>query len=214
MSARKRSYAFLTLSSVFVLWPASPATFAAAPASQAQSQMRQRATRAAAGPIKLDIQPDVASAPIRSKVSLKVFIRNAYNQPATWDHPCTVNLEITFPSKRVERQTVVIPKGQNFGVAMFVASEYGVAHRRPSRAGIVLRSMNSAIASAGTRTALPPMKCQSSALPSATFDSTAEQVRLQPRVAAFLGPQRQRNRRQVVHDRNRVAVLREVDRAQ
>ena len=77
MSARKCSYAFFTLSSVFVLWPASPATFAAALAPQAQSQMRQRATRAAAGPIKLDVQPDAASAPIRSKVSLKVFMRNA-----------------------------------------------------------------------------------------------------------------------------------------
>ena len=130
MSARKRSYVFLTLSSVFILSPASPATFAAALAPHAQSQMRQRASRAAAGPIKLDIQPDAASAPIRSKVSLKVFIRNANNQPATWDHPCTVNLEITFPSKRVERQTVVIPKGQSFGVATFVASEYGVAHLR------------------------------------------------------------------------------------
>ncbi len=92
--------------------------------------MLQRATRGAAGPIKLDVQPDAASAPIRSKVSLKVFLRNADNQPGTWDHPCTVNLEITFPSKRVERQTVVIPKGQNFGVATFVASEYGVAHLR------------------------------------------------------------------------------------
>src|SRR6266436_3721235 len=92
--------------------------------------MRQRATRAAAGPIKLDVQPDAASAPIRSKVSLKVFLRNADNQPATWDHPCTVNLEIAFPSKRVERQTVFIPKGQNFGIATFVASEYGVAHVR------------------------------------------------------------------------------------
>src|ERR1700682_3663143 len=96
MSARKRSYAFFTLSSVFVLWPASPATFAAALAPQAQSQMRQRATRAAAGPIKLDVQPDAASTPIRSKVSLKVFMRNAENQPAIWDHPCTVSLEITF----------------------------------------------------------------------------------------------------------------------
>jgi hypothetical protein len=130
MSARKRSYAFFTLSWVFVLWPASPAAFAAALAPQAQSQMRQRATRAAAGPIKLDVQPDAASAPIRSKVSLKVFMRNADNQPAIWDHPCTVSLEITFPSKKVERQNIVIPRGQNFGIATFVASEYGVAYLR------------------------------------------------------------------------------------
>src|SRR5712692_11698059 len=144
MSARKRSYVFLGVSSVFILSPASPATFAAALAPHAQSQMRQRASRAAAGPIKLDIQPDAASAPIRSKVSLKVFIRNANNQPATWDHPCTVNLEITFPSKRVERQTVVIPKGQSFGVATFFASEYGIAHLR------VTESTNSLLPSGNT----------------------------------------------------------------
>ncbi len=130
MSVHKVSYAFFTISSVFVLWTASPDTLAAAQAPQAQSQMRQMATRAAAGPIKLDVQPDAASAPIRSNVSLKVSLRNADNQPATWDHPCTVSLEITFPSKKVERQTIVIPGGQNFGVATFVASEYGVAHLR------------------------------------------------------------------------------------
>src|SRR5216684_497804 len=130
MSPRKHSYAFFTLSWAFVLWPASPAMFATAQAVQEQSQMRQRATRAAAGPIKLDVQPDAASAPIHSKVSLRVLLRNAENQPATWDHPSTVNLEIAFPSKRVERQTVVIPQGQNFGVTTFVASEYGIAHLR------------------------------------------------------------------------------------
>ncbi len=144
MSARKRSYAFFTLSWAFVLWPASPATFATAQAVQEQSQLRQRATRAAAGTIKLDVQPDAASAPIRSKVSLKVFLRNADNQPATWDHPCTVNLEIAFPSKRVERQTVVIPKGQNFGVTTFFASEYGIAHLR------VTESTNSLLPSGNT----------------------------------------------------------------
>jgi hypothetical protein len=39
MSVRKRSYAFFTLSSVFILRPASLATFAATQAPQAQSQM-------------------------------------------------------------------------------------------------------------------------------------------------------------------------------
>ena len=130
MSVRKRSYAFLTVSSLFILWLASLTAFPATPAPQAQSQMRQMATRAAAGPIKLDVQPDAASAPIRSNVALKVFMRNADNQPSTWDHPCTVSLEITFPSKKVERQTVVIPRGQNFGIAAFVASEYGIVRLR------------------------------------------------------------------------------------
>ena len=130
MSASKCSYGFFTLSWAFVLWPSSPATFASAQAVQEQSQMRQRATRAAAGAIKLDVEPDAASASIRSRVSLKVFIRNADNQPAIWDHPCTVSLEITFPSQKVERQNIVSPRGQNFGIATFVASEYGVAHLR------------------------------------------------------------------------------------
>jgi hypothetical protein len=90
--------------------------------------MRQMAKRAAAGAIKLEVQRDSASVPLGSTVSLKIFMRNADNQAATWDHPCTVNLQITFPSKKVEKQTIVIPQGQEFVVAKFAASEYGVAH--------------------------------------------------------------------------------------
>jgi len=130
MSIRKSSCILFTFISVFVLWLALPAKFVAAQTSQVSSQMREMATRATAGPTKLDLQPDTTSAPIGSSVSLKVFMRNADNQPATWDHSCTVNLEITFPSKKVERQTVVIPKAQNFAVVTFVASEYGIAHLR------------------------------------------------------------------------------------
>jgi len=96
--------------------------------------MRQMATRAAAGPIKLDVQPEVASAVIHSNVSVKVFMRNADNQPATWERPCTLNLEVTFPSKRVERHQIVIPAGQNSGSAAFVAAEYGVTHIRVAEA--------------------------------------------------------------------------------
>ncbi len=112
MSARKLSYAFVTLSLAFVLWPTSPATFPAAQVHQAQSQMSKIATRTAAGRIKLDVRPDAASVLISSNVSLKVFIRNADNQPPTWNNPYTVNLEITFPFKKVKKHTVVLPAGK------------------------------------------------------------------------------------------------------
>ena len=99
-------------------------------ASQAQSQMRQMASTAAQEPIKLEVQSDKRSAPINSEVGVKVFLRNANNQPATWNRPCTVNLEITFPSKKVEKHTLVIPASQNAIPFVFTASEYGVTQLR------------------------------------------------------------------------------------
>ena len=63
--------------------------------------MRQMAQRAAAGPIKLDLQLESASIPIGSNISVRVSMLNADNQPAQWQRPCTVNLEVTFPSKSV-----------------------------------------------------------------------------------------------------------------
>lgn len=44
-------------------------------------------------------------------------------------------------------------------------------------------------------------------------DSAAEKIWLQPFVSVLVRPERQRNRRKVVNDRHRVAILREVDRS-
>jgi hypothetical protein len=136
MSARKRFQIFWICSAGLAFWIACSAIYVAAQAQQVQqqSQMRQMATRAAAGPIKLDVQPEVASAVVNSNVSVRVFMRNADNQPATWERPCTLNLEVTFPSKKVERQQMVIPVGQNSGSVTFVATEYGVTHIRVAEA--------------------------------------------------------------------------------
>ena len=101
-----------------------------AAAQQVPVPMRQMAQRVAAGPIKLDLQVDTSSVPIDSNISVRVSMLNADNQPAEWQRPCTVNLEITFPSKRVEHQTVVIPKQQTTAKTSFVASEYGIARLR------------------------------------------------------------------------------------
>lgn len=120
------SWALLTL----LAWLACPGSCVLARSSQAQSQMRQMATRAAAGPIKLDVQPESATAVLNSSVSIKVFMRNADNQPATWGRPCELTLEVTFPSKNVVRQEFVIPAGQSVRAVAFAASEYGVAHIR------------------------------------------------------------------------------------
>ena len=92
--------------------------------------MRQMVQRAAAGPIKLELKLESASVPFGSKVSVTVSMVNADNQPAQWQRPCTVNLEISFPSKRMERQMVVIPKEQTTVTTTFVASEHGIARLR------------------------------------------------------------------------------------
>src|SRR5258708_7684995 len=109
------SYSSFMLSAALVLCETCSAAPATAKAPQAQSQMRQMASRAAASPIKLGLQPGAATVPLGSSVSLKVSILNADNQPASWERQCTVNLEITFPSKKVERQTVIIPREQSSG---------------------------------------------------------------------------------------------------
>ena len=119
-----------TISLALILGPAFRPTVASGRSPQASAPMRQMATRAASGAIKLEVQRDSASVPLGSTVTLKIFMRNADNQAATWDHPCTINLAITFPSKKVETQTIVIPQGHDFMAAKFVASEYGVAHLR------------------------------------------------------------------------------------
>lgn len=117
-----------TLSLALMLGPSILARAPMGFSQQASAPMRQMAKRAASGAIKLEVQRDSASVPLGSTVNLKIFIRNADNQAATWDHPCTVKLVITFPSKKVEKQTIIIPQGQEFAVAKFVASEFGVAH--------------------------------------------------------------------------------------
>ncbi len=146
-SGSKRSHARSALLAALVLW-FSPNVFSNA--YQAQSQMRARASRTAAGPIKLDIEPGTPSAIINSDVPLTIFMRNADNQPATWGQPCTVNLEITFPSKRVQKLSVVIPVGRSSATANFVASEYGVVQLR------VVESTNSLSPSGNTVFIVPP----------------------------------------------------------
>ena len=79
-------------------------------------------------PYQLDIQPAELSS-YRSSVSLKVLLLNAENQPATWIIPA-LSLEITLPSRKVEKLTVEIPKGQDSAVVAFVPSEYGVTSLR------------------------------------------------------------------------------------
>ncbi len=128
MIANKRSQILWTISLALLLGPAFRPTVASGRSPQASAPMRQMATRAASGAIKLEVQRDSASAPMGSTVSLKIFMRNADNRAATWDHACTINLAITFPSRKVEKQTIVIPQGRDFVVAKFEASEYGVVH--------------------------------------------------------------------------------------
>jgi len=137
-------------------------------AAQAPS-MRQMATRVATGPIKLDVQPDAPSIAINSSVPLKVFMRNADNQPATWDHPCTVNLEITFPSKKVERQTVVIPSGQNFTSASFAASEYGIMQIRVSESTDSLLSAGNTVFIVGPSSKSPRSRAKKPAAHPSSF---------------------------------------------
>jgi hypothetical protein len=97
---------------------------------QQQSQMQQMATRAASGPIKLDVQPETTTALLNSQVPFRVFLRNAENQPVAWNRPCVLILEISFPSKNVVRQELVIPAGASSGTGGFAASEYGVVEIR------------------------------------------------------------------------------------
>jgi hypothetical protein len=127
MSARK-TYSIVTLSALCLIWRASVNSRTAG--QQVPSQMREMAARAAAGSIKLNLQSDNATVPIGSRVALKISMLNADNQRASWERPCTVNLEITFPSKKVEKQKIEIPKAQSSAIATFVASEYGVATLR------------------------------------------------------------------------------------
>jgi len=130
MPACKRSYVFFGLPLIIATWFLGAAALGGSQTARVQTQMQQMASRAAASPIKLDLQTDSGSATLGSKVSLRVSMLNADNQPATWDHPCTVNFEITFASKKVERDAVIIPKGQSSAATTFVASEYGLAHLR------------------------------------------------------------------------------------
>jgi hypothetical protein len=149
MSVSKRSYSLFALLAALALC-FSPNVLSAS--SQAQSQMRLRASRAAAGPIKLDIEPGTSSAIINSNVPLTISMRNADNQPATWAQPCTVSLEITFPSKKVQKLSVVIPLGRSSVPANFLASEYGVVQLR------VIESTNSLSPSGNTVFIVPPPK--------------------------------------------------------
>lgn len=107
-----------------------PAFAASSGARQVPMQMREMAKRVAAGPTKLDVQPLANSFPISSNVPVKVVLRNAENQPVTWDHPCTVELEIAFPSGKVEKRPLLIPTGQSSMDVTFLASEYGIARIR------------------------------------------------------------------------------------
>ncbi len=130
MLTAKHSSSLLTPFYALVLCLAFGAASASAHTPQASAPMRQMASRAAQGAIKLELQRDSASVPLGSTVALKIFMRNADNRAASWNRPCTINLQITHPSKKVEQQTVIIPKGEEFGVAKFVASEYGVVRLR------------------------------------------------------------------------------------
>jgi hypothetical protein len=83
MSARTQSFtsfACLAASLLGVTYVCSSA------ASPLESQRAQMAARTAAGPIKLDVLPASASAPIGSAVPVKVILRNANNLAVTSDH--------------------------------------------------------------------------------------------------------------------------------
>src|SRR5580658_3741897 len=45
------------------------------------------------------------------------------------------------------------------------------------------------------------------------FRSTTEKIRLQPAVTMLVRPERQRNRREIVHHWHRISILREIDRS-
>jgi hypothetical protein len=79
--------------------------------------MKQMATRTAAGPIKLDVHPEAPTALLNSTVDVRVYLRNANNEPASWDRPCKVTLKITYPSRKTVQQEIFIPAGQSSGVA-------------------------------------------------------------------------------------------------
>src|SRR5689334_2487096 len=106
---------------------ASLAVSALASRAESQARMAQMAKRTAAGPIKLDVRPEMPVAVLDSTLDVHVYLRNANNESVSWDRPCKVTLKITYPSKRVVEQQIFIAAGQSSGVAKVEAAEYGVA---------------------------------------------------------------------------------------
>ena len=150
LSKLQSGFHLFALLSISLLLPAT--VFAQAKQAQISPQMQQRSMLAARSAIKLELQPANPTAVFNTPVSVDILLRNSDNQPASWGRPCNITLQVTFPSKKVATQTVVIPFGQSSVRATFVASEAGIITLRASE------SSNSLLAAGNTVYILPPTK--------------------------------------------------------
>src|SRR5260370_1505237 len=150
VSNLQSGFHLFALLSICLLLPAT--VFPQAKEAQIPPQMQQRSILAARSAIKLELQPANPTAPFNTPVSVNIFVRNSDNQPASLGRPCNITLQVTFPSKKVETQTVVIPVGQSSVRATFVASEPGIITLRASE------SSNSLLAAGNTVYILPATK--------------------------------------------------------
>jgi hypothetical protein len=93
-------------------------------------------------PFKLDVRPLNPSPQPNHKVSVSVeiLLLNAANEPAIWNRPCDVEVEVTAPSGRKEKYAVMIPVGQNATQLTFYVEERGLFFLKARETGGALLS--------------------------------------------------------------------------
>lgn len=91
-----------------------------------QAPMRQQAQQAAQQPMKINVRIVTGGVRIGDKVSGQVTLLNSDNQPKNGNRQYQIELSMTSPSGKAEKQTVTIAAGKNVVQFTFIAKEVGL----------------------------------------------------------------------------------------